>query len=93
MSRFTTKESSAKRPRGARGPYIRVAVLEVEDDFEGEPTMISERAKGVIRIVEEWGPCYDGKTERSAGPQARREAEELARKLNCPLERMVMETK
>ena len=52
--------------------------------------MISTRTEGVIRIVEIWDQCYLGKTERSQGRAARIEAAELARRLNCPLERIVM---
>lgn len=91
MSKFILVEKSARRPSNAYGAYVRMAVLEIEEGFEGEPTMISERAKGVVRIVEEWGPCYVGLTERSQANRARAAANELLRRLNCPLERMVME--
>jgi len=45
-----------------------MAVVELEDGFDGLPKMISERAIGVRRVVE----CtteYVGKTSRSAGVQ------------------------
>ena len=86
-SRFVVKESQAKAPSTAWGRYINVAVMEVEADFVGEPSMISPRAKGVVRIVARWDRCYLGK-ERSAGATARKEAAELCRTLNCPLERI-----
>lgn len=89
MSRFIVME---KRTGSTWGTYIKVAVLEIESDFVGVPKMISERARGVIRIVESWGPRNLGHTERSAGFRARRDARELCRKLNCPLERIVLET-
>jgi len=93
MSRFIVMERTAKPPGRLKGGcYIKVAVVEVEADFVGEPKMISERAKGVIRIVELWDQCYVGVTEKSAGFRARRDVQELCRKLNCPLERIVLET-
>jgi hypothetical protein len=70
--------------------YIKVAVVEVEAGFEGEPKMISERAKGVVRIVEEWGPCNLGKTEKSEGRIALAEATALCVRLNSVLDRIVM---
>jgi len=91
MSRFIVMERTAKPPgRFKGGRYIKVAVVEVEADFVGEPKMISERAKGVIRIVELWDQCYVGMTERSAGPIALAEATALCVRLNSVLDRIVM---
>ena len=52
-SRYIVMEAGAKRV-GKFGNYIRVAVVELDPSFEGRPTMISERAKGVKRIVRLW---------------------------------------
>lgn len=46
--------------------YRRMAVVELKDGFEGVPAMISERARGVSRIVEE-AVLHVGKTPRSLG--------------------------
>jgi hypothetical protein len=48
--------------------YRKMAVVELEPDFEGQPRMISERAIGVRRVV----ACtteHVGRTTRSAGVQ------------------------
>jgi len=52
-SRYIVMEAGAKRV-GKFGNYIRVAVVELDPSFEGRPTMISEHAKGVKRIVRLW---------------------------------------
>lgn len=79
---FIVMESSAQVRGKMRnfGRYRRIAVCEVE---EGKtPAMISERARGMIRIVQEWSPMHQGKTERSEYWVARREAEGMAKELN-----------
>lgn len=58
----------------------RVAVLEVETDDTGapvEPSMISERAAGVVAVVETWNRCNVGKTERSEYHRAIRDADDM----------------
>lgn len=77
---FVVKVSAACMPSSCWGRYVRVAVLEVEAG--ARPRMISERARGVVRIVRVWSPCHVGKTRRSASAVAIREAEELAQELN-----------
>jgi len=49
---FIVMTASAKMPSSCKGRYGKVAVLEVEDG--AIPKMISERARGVIRIVSMW---------------------------------------
>jgi len=83
-SRYIVMEAGAKRV-GKFGNYIRVAVVELDPSFEGRPTMISERAKGVKRIVRLWDQQYLGKTNRCEAARARCEAAELCARLNCPL--------
>jgi hypothetical protein len=46
---FIVMTASAKMPSSVRAPYMKVAVVEVEKGVI--PKMISERAKGVVRIV------------------------------------------
>ena len=92
MTRFIVMESKARMPAVVISPYARIAVVEIEPGFKGPPKMISERARGVVRIVKEWGPCYIGVTNRCAAAIARKEATDLARTLNCPLERIVEAT-
>jgi hypothetical protein len=48
--------------------YRKMAVVELEPDFEGQPKMISERAIGVLRVVE-CATEHVGRTSRSAGVQ------------------------
>ena len=74
-------DASEKMPSKCWGRYRKVAVVEVERGVR-RISMISERAKGVVRIVEEWRRLNVGTTERSAFSIATREAEELARRLN-----------
>ena len=82
MSAFIVLTASASVPSSYRGQYRRVAVLEVEDGMESPPKMISERARGVIEIVETWERLHVGKTERGAYQQALVDAHALARELN-----------
>lgn len=70
-------------PSTCWGRYARVAVLEVE--VGTHPTMISERARGVVRIVETWEKLNVGTSERCAYQRALAEAEELAADLNASL--------
>ncbi len=89
---FIVKDS-ADQPVSARvggrwmvfGSYRRVAVLEIDPSTcppEG-PRMISDRARGVVRVVETWERLYSGRTERCAFSRAMREAQALADRLNA----------
>jgi hypothetical protein len=77
---FIVRYAAAKMPTSCWGTYRRVAVLEVERGTK--PAMISERATGVIRVVETWERLHVGKTARCAYSRAYAEAEELAAELN-----------
>lgn len=79
-TQFVVKTSAAKMPSSCKGVYRRVAVMEVEKGTT--PKMISERAKGVVRIVEIWEDLNVGRTERCAYRQALAEAEAMAARLN-----------
>lgn len=50
--------------------YRRIALVEIEDNFSGRPRMISDRARGVVRVIESES-VYIGKTARSAGRRRR----------------------
>ena len=78
---YLVKTSCAKMPGSVRAPYRHTAVLEVEPDVESV-AMISNRARGVVRIVREWGPSFLGLTSRSAAQRDLAEARILAAELN-----------
>ena len=80
MSTYIVRTASAKMPASTKGRYSRVAVLEVEDG--ADPKMISERAKGVIRIVRTWERLNHGTSERCAYHRALDEANRMARELS-----------
>lgn len=65
------------------GTYRRVAVVEVTAGFAGRPAMISERAKGVARIVQDYGACNVGTTERCEYARRLADAEALAARLSA----------
>lgn len=83
-TRFIVQEAAAAMPSSCWGQYKRVAVLEIEADWpEDTVSMISERARGVVRVVRTWEKLRVGTTERSCYIQARREAGALAAYLNA----------
>lgn len=81
MSHFIVQSASASMPRSVKAPYKRVAVLEVPDDVV-RASMISERAKDVIRVVQTWEKCNVGQGIRSAYSRALSEAIQLCGTLN-----------
>tara|TARA_R100001530_G_scaffold103934_2_gene72347 strand:+ start:77 stop:394 length:318 start_codon:yes stop_codon:yes gene_type:complete len=76
--------SSARMPSSCWGQYANVAVVEVEvkDGIPARPKMISDRARGVVRIAHHFGPQNVGKTSRCAFRVAMKEAEEMAVDMN-----------
>jgi hypothetical protein len=83
MAKFLYMESAPKLAGKARdfgASSRRMAVVEVEDGGE-RPAMISERAHGVVRIVEETTASV-GSTERSYGYRERSRLRALADELN-----------
>ena len=78
---YIVMTASAKMPSSCKGQYRRVAVVEAEPGVV--PAMISERAKGLVRIVQTWEACSVGKTERSAFARAKAEADAMAARLNA----------
>jgi hypothetical protein len=55
---YIVMTASAKMPSSCRGIYRKVAVVEVEAGVQ--PKMISEHAKGVVRIVALWDKRHAG---------------------------------
>ena len=74
---YTILTASANMPLSCWGRYARIAVVELEPGFDGRPAMISERARGVSRIVETWERLHVGSTDRCAYARAMAAAEEL----------------
>ena len=67
---YAVKVSAAKMPTSCWGKYIRVGVLEVEDDTT-EISMISERARGVLRVVRTWERRHQTMPCGTCGPTPR----------------------
>ena len=78
---FVVRTSAAKMPNSCCGTYRHVAVMEVE--LGTVPSMISERARGVIRIVEIWERLSVGTTSRCAYERALTAASNMADELNA----------
>lgn len=78
---YIVMTASAKMPSSCKGNYRRVAVVEVEKGVI--PAMISDRAKGLVRIVETWEGRNVGKTEKSAYWIAMAEAKAMAKRLSA----------
>jgi len=75
-------------PNSCWGRYSRVAVVQVDPEIlarEGlaAPRMISERARGVIKIIHVWERCHEGATERCAAGRARADAHAMIERLHA----------
>lgn len=83
---YIVMSSWAKMPTSCWGRYRRVALLEVEEGYD-LVSMISERAKGVVRIIKTWERCHygRGKSGRCAYSRAWHEAFELKRDMEYML--------
>ena len=89
-ARFLVMESCEKMPSQCWGRYRRVAVVEVDPAVlaaEGRdvPHRIDERARGLVRIVDQWRKCGYGRIggPRSGYGRAMAEAQDLAARLNA----------
>ena len=80
--RYIVMSASAKMPGTCWGHYGRIAVIERDLGYEGRIAMISNRARGVKKVVETWENLNIGKTDRCAYSRALRKAEEYAKRLN-----------
>lgn len=79
---FIVKTAAAAMPNSCWGTYRRVAVLEVEAGVT-DVAMISQRARGVVRVVATWEKCNVGHTSRCAYRLALAEAQQMAADLNA----------
>lgn len=79
QTEFIVMTASAKMPSSCKGRYGKVAVCEVEKGVW--PKMISDRAKGLVRIVSQRDRLHIGGS-RSAYALALADAERLAKGLN-----------
>ena len=80
QTRFVIQTAAAKMPISCWGKYRRVAVLEISSEIESAK-MISERAKGVVRVVQTWEKLNVGKTKACAYQRALAEARALVNAL------------
>jgi len=79
---YQVKVSTAKMPSKVKARYENIAILETDGSCEA--SMISPRARGVVRIVQEWARRHRGHgTQNSAAARAVAEAEALAAALNA----------
>lgn len=87
MNTYMVLTATENMPSSCWGRYGRVAVVEVDEsklrDGDTCPRMISERAKGVVRIVAQWRRLNIGTTARCAYHSARSEADALIRELSA----------
>lgn len=85
-AKFIVLDKAAFMPASCWGRYRKVAVVELTDSAAGEglvPAMISERARGVRRVVRVWDKLHKGKTDRCAYRRGLVEAVALAALLNA----------
>jgi hypothetical protein len=83
---YVVMTSTAKMPASVRAPYRRVAVVQLTPDYAAAnrlPKMISERARGVVRVIDFGKFPAAGSTPRSGLVSALQRAEEMARGLNA----------
>jgi len=83
---FIVMEAAACMPNSCWGRYRRIAVVEIDPaklpEGRTTPTMISDRSRGVVRVVATWERCHDGITERCAAGRARGSARAMVAELN-----------
>lgn len=85
LVRVSAGQVAGRARKYGAGRYKRIAVIEVSDDYAGEPPPIDPRRKAVVRIVRTWGmrrALWLGTTSRSAGARALDEARSLCDNLN-----------
>ncbi len=85
MAMHVVMTSSARMPQRCKAPYVNVAVVQLNQEYTANnwrPKMISERARGVLRIIHLGYYSAKGKTMKSGYQQALKRAETLALELN-----------
>ncbi len=80
--RFITMTASCTPASSCNYPYRRHAVVELDPGFVGRPRQISDRARGIRRIIQRWENCCVGKTRYCASRVAATEAQDLCENLN-----------
>src|SRR5262249_35939121 len=83
--------ASARMPSACRGKYRRVAIVQLNQEYTAhgwQPKMISDRARGVLRVVD-YGHHSVGKTRRCAYAKALEEAQGRGRVLHSSPPEMV----
>ena len=82
MSKYVVKASMAHQPssRKWRHNRMRVGVMEMQDDAPA-PKILSERARGCLRVVRTWEDLYQGTSDRDQYSRAWKAACDLAKKL------------
>ena len=95
--RYMVMDRRAKMPTSCWGGdnYRRVGIVAVNwenlaYEQRAEPSMISDRARGVMRVVVTWERLYEGKTERCAFRRALDEAIEECRRMNMAYVRKLL---
>ena len=78
---FIVKTAAANMPSSCWGRYARIAVLELEPGVD-DVKMISERARGCVRVIRTWERLHVGASDRCAFARAMVEAEALCSRLN-----------
>lgn len=73
MNHFIIQTAAAHMPAKCWGKYRRIAIIEVTSGVE-RVSMISDRAKGVVRVVRTWERLFSGTTDRCAYRRALAEA-------------------
>lgn len=79
---YVVRESSAPNKSSWKWRHRRVNVAVLHVDAGATPAMISARARGVREIVSCLKGLYDGSSSHCQAAVARREAEDLAARLN-----------
>lgn len=82
MRYYKIQSAAANMPSSCWGHYKRIGLLEV-DSADADPAMISDRARGVVRVVRTWERLHVGTSERCAFERAWREAETLKAQLEA----------
>lgn len=85
MAMHIVMTASAKMPSSCKGRYGKVAVVQLNQHYTAQglrPKMISDRAKGILRIVWQSGPQNMGTTPKCGFQRALAEAHRYAEELN-----------
>lgn len=82
-TKFVLRTSCAQMPVSCWGRYMRIGIMEVEEHYT--PTMISDRPKQVVRVVETWERLHVGVNAphgRCAYSKAYKQAQSVLSRLN-----------